>query len=62
MRDLKVRTAWVHFPVGATFWNFLVPRDSVESTEFKANHGKTQLTHIKLVFVTEGLSSSRQRS
>ena len=43
MRDLKVRAAWVHFPVQITFWNLLFLCDSVESTEsieFKANYGK----------------------
>ena len=43
MQDLKVRAAWVHFPVGVTFWVLLFPCDSVESAEsieFKANYGK----------------------
>ena len=52
MQDLKVRGvrgAWVHFPVGVTFWIFYFSRDSVESTEsieFKANYGKTRFNLI----------------
>ena len=38
MQDLKLRGAWVHFPVGVTFWIFLFYCDSVESIESKANY------------------------
>ena len=48
MQDFKVRAVWVHFHVVVSFWIFLFPCDSVESTEsieFKANYGKTQLSY-----------------
>ena len=46
MQDLKVRAAWVHFPVEVTVWILLFRCDSVESTEsieLKAIYGKTQI-------------------
>ena len=55
MQDLKVRgvrAAWVHLPVGRTFWILLFPCDSVESTEsieFKANYGKTEMLSVILM-------------
>ena len=58
VQDLKVRGAWVHFPVGVTSWIFLnFSRDSVKSTEsieFKANYGKTQLlkqSHLRTAVI-----------
>ena len=53
MQDLKVRAAWVYFPVGVTFWILLFPCDSVESTEsieFKANYGKNSISPCIILY------------